>query len=306
MDCRNDCKKWPGIWSDETGVALVSTLLIAVLVAILATDLISRQEIDIRRTANTIHTDQALVLARAMENWATVLLSRTTKGEELQYLNRTLPPTSVAGGQVTGHIDDCQGFFNINNLILGSREHQEQSRSQFRRLLDFCDMPIELEQKLTDWLHIDLQQCFADGYEESAPPKYMVTASEVRQLKGFSGKSFETCLQPLLRALPEATLININTASARLLASLSDNLDLHTAELLVKSRPEEGYSKVNEFLEQDLLAGTGLQKDFLTVNSSYFMVHSETTIGQGQISLFSLLKKREENIQVLRRSLGVF
>lgn len=301
-----DSKYRPGLPGDQKGIALVAALLMAALVAILATSLISRQELDIRRTANTMHTGQALVLARAMENWAAVLLGRTTEGEELEYLDRRLPPTSVAGGQVTGRMEDCQGFFNINNLVLGNKKHREQSRLRFRRLLDSCDLPVELEYDLTEWLHNAREDYFAGGYEEAAPRKPMVTASEVRQLEGFSGKSFETCLQPVLRALPEATSVNINTAPARILASLADNLDLETAEMLVRSRPEEGYNEVSEFLEQDLLAGTGIQGDFLTVNSNYFMVHSEATVGQGQIHLFSLLGKKEEEIQVLRRSLGVF
>lgn len=303
---RGDNKNRPGIPGDQRGIALVAALLMAALVAILATALISRQELDIRRTANTIHTGQSLVLTRAMENWAAVLLGRTSEGEELQYLDRTLPPTSVAGGQIKGSMEDCQGLFNINNLALGSKDHQEQSRLQFRRLLNSCDLPIELEYDLTEWLHNTREDYFAGEYEESTTRKSMVTASEIRQIEGFSGKSFETCLQPVLRALPEATSVNVNTAPARVLASLADNLDMETAEMLVNSRPEEGYNKVDEFLEQDLLAGTGLQGDFLTVNSNYFMVHSEATVGQGQISLYSLLRKRGEDIQVLRRSLGVF
>lgn len=313
-------KKVPGLWpdirTDQTGVALVAALLMAALVSILATALLSRQELEIRRTANTVQSDQSLVLAKSMEEWATILLGRSKEREEMKYLGRALPTTPAAGGQVTGRLEDVQGFFNINNLVLGNDQHQKQSRMQFRRLLASCEMPVDLEQAVTDWLDSDQEQLFPGGAEDGeylsreiafrTADRPLITASEIRRIKGFSSEAYEKCLQPLLRALPEATHLNINTASARLLASLSDNLDLRTANLLVKARPKEGYRKVADFLEHEALAGTGIQGNYLTVNSSYFMVHSDTVIGQGRTSLFSLLEKRGGAVRVLRRSLGVF
>ncbi len=302
------------IWTDESGVALVAALLMAALVSILATALLSRQELDIRRTANTIQADQSMVLAKSVEKWASILLGRSAVNRE--YLGRNLPATPVAGGMVTARLEDCQGFFNINNLILGPDEQQKQSRKQFGLLLTSCDMPVALTQGVIDWLDSDQEQRFPGGAEDAeylnrekpyrTADRPLLSASEIRRIKGFSGENYEQCLQPLLRALPEATPLNINTASARLLSILSDHLDLKTAELLVRSRPEDGFSKVEDFLRQEALAGTGIRSDYLTVNSNYFMVHSEAVLDRGRTSLFSLLEKRGGASRVIHRSIGVF
>jgi general secretion pathway protein K len=305
---------------DQSGAALIAALLAAALVSIMAAAIISRQQIDIRRTANIVHGDQAYLFARGVENWVTVLLARYDSGEEREYLGRSLPPMMVEGGQVSGRMDDLQGLFNINNLLFEDTENRGREnptfpyRDQFKRLLAGCEMDEELVDGVLDWLDDDQELRFPGGAEDREylflqPPyrtadRPMVSISELRLVQGFGEEPYDECLKPLLSVLPEATRLNINTAPAELIASLADGIELETAERLVEERPEEGYETVTAFLQEDALAGTEIVEQILDVKSSFYMVQSVAVIGQGQAVLHSLVQRRGDSVLVLRRGRG--
>jgi len=304
-----------GIVRNQRGAALIAALLAAALVTTLASAMIFSQQLDIRRSGNIIHGDQSRLYALGVESWAVVLLGRAKAGEEHEFLGKALPSIMVEGGRVGGQMDDLQGLFNINNLILAGDENQEKQRLQFRRLLAGCGLNEDMEQAVSDWLDSDQEPRFPGGAEDREylrrDPSYraadrpMVDPGELALVHGFVGPAYEQCLKPLLSALPAATPLNVNTAPAPLLAALSDQLDLRGAEQLVADRPVRGYDSLADFLAHPALAGSGLSAEdagLLTVQSRYFMVQSEAAIGQSRTVLYSVLKREGETVRVLRRN----
>ena len=301
--------------TNQAGAALIAALLAAALVSTLASAMIFSQEIDIRRSGNIFHGDQAYLYALGVESWATMLLGRAEPGEEHEYLGRPLPPIMVEGGQVGGRLDDLQGLFNLNNL-LADEENQERQRLQFRRLLAACGLSEDLEQAVSDWLDADQEPRFPGGAEDSEylrrdPPyrtadRPLVDPGELARVYGFDSEEYEQCLKPLVTALPEVTALNINTAPAPLLAALSDQLGLGGAEQLLADRPTgRGYLELADFLAHPALAGSGLSAEapgLLAVQSRYFMVQSEAVIGQSRVVLYSVLKREGDAVRVLRRN----
>ncbi len=302
--------------ANQQGAALIAALLAAALVTTLAAAMIFSQQLDIRRSGNIIHGDQAYLYALGVEEWTALLLGRAEKGEEHQYLGKNIPPIMVEGGQVSGRMNDLQGLFNLNNLVLATEENQEKFRLQFRRLLAACELNVELEQAVSDWLDADQEPRFPGGAEDGEylrrTPAYraanrpLSTPGELALVYGFDNQAFEQCLKPLLSALPEATALNVNTAPAMVLAALSDQLDLKKAEQLIADRPEKGYPTLADFLAHPALAGSGLDAEnatgFLDVQSNYFMVQSQALIGQSHLTLYSLLKREGKAVRVLRRN----
>ena len=53
----------------QRGVALITALLVIALVVVVAVAMASRQQIDIRRSANILDADQAYELALGVEAW---------------------------------------------------------------------------------------------------------------------------------------------------------------------------------------------------------------------------------------------
>ena len=105
----------------EQGVALITALLIVSMVSIAAVAMASRQFMDIRRTANIVHTDQAYLYANAAEVFAKQVLIEgdddLEKDSRDEPWAQPLPPTPVEGGSIGGTLIDLDGNFPLNMLV---------------------------------------------------------------------------------------------------------------------------------------------------------------------------------------------
>jgi len=104
----------------QTGVALITVLLVVFLASIAAISLASMQQIAIRRSGALLHHQQARLYTLGIEQAALLILIRDRQdnktdhpGETWASLPLLLP---VEGGVLTGRIRDLQGCFNLNNL----------------------------------------------------------------------------------------------------------------------------------------------------------------------------------------------
>ena len=122
----------------QRGVALVTALLVVALATVAAVAMASRQQLDVRRTANLLQGDQAYVYAQAVEDWARVVLKRDAKDNQIDKLDddwaQRLSPIVVPGGQVDGFIIDLQGRFNLNNLVKPDGQLSEPDLKYFQNL----------------------------------------------------------------------------------------------------------------------------------------------------------------------------
>ncbi len=306
----------PAKQGNQKGAALLSVLLITAMITIMAVAMISRQQIDIRRTANVSEAEQAYYLAKGGEGWAKCLLIRDGRAGTKDYLAEDwaqgLPPYPVAGGSVSGLILDLQGRFNVNNLVAADDTLRTNSRRQFGRLLNACQLEPEVLGAATDWIDNDGDNGLAEdvAYGILDPPyrtanQPLISPSELLQVQGMSAKGFQ-CLAPLLAALPAGTLTNVNTAPAGIVASLADNITLKQAEDLIARRPRNGYGKVADFLAEPEFVASGLTADDLTLSSNFFLVQCKARMGRGKITLFSLLERQGKGIKVLQRTIGTY
>lgn len=299
------------IFRNQNGAALITALLVAALVTVVASALIFKQQLEIRRSGNIIHGDQATLYAKGMETWIATMLSRVQPGEEHKYLGQEIPPIMIEGGQASGSLRDMQGLFNLNNLVLGSEAAREKQRLIFRRLLTHCGMEPDLEQAVSDWLDSDQEARLPAGAEDGEylrkSPSYRTAdqpisePGELAMIKGFVQPAYEQCLKPLLAALPEITAINVNSAPPLLLAALSDQLDLAAAEQIAADRPEQGYAGLDDFLAHPALAGSGLKADsgLLSGQTRYFVIKSEAVVGQSKVMLSTIIKRDGREIRVI-------
>jgi general secretion pathway protein K len=119
---------------------------------------------------------------------------------------------------------------------------------------------------------------------------------------GFDRDSYRR-LAPYVTVLPRGTKLNVNTASAVVLASLSDDLDLATAETLIEERAEA------EFVDIDATFAGLVEPDTLQVIdgvSEHFLLTATVTLGSNQLTLRSVLQRDRSGItRALFRSLGV-
>jgi len=214
---------------------------------------------------------------------------------------------------VAGQVEDLQGRVNLNSLA-ASDEAAKAALARFRRLLEALELDPVLAEAVADWIDADIEVRLPDGAEDEEylglKPAYrtanalMVSPSELRLVKGF-GPEVYAAIAPYVTTLPEATSINVNTASAQVIMGLADGIAETDAESLIDDRGDDGFPSVAEFLKHDALAGLKIAPEGLAVSSSYFAIRSEAHIGRSRARLYSVLKRGAAGqIEVVMRSRG--
>ena len=249
----------------QSGVALITALLIVSIATATAVSLASQQQVDIRQTANLLGRDRAYHISLGGESWVHHVLIQDAKENTIDTLEdiwaRKPPPIDVEGGKIWGRVTDLQGRFNLNNLINGDKQ-DATAMGRFEQLLITLELPKQLAAAVVDWIDKDNQVNGQNGAEDetylSRDPPYptanqpLISVTELRIIEGFDHETVHT-LSPFVTALPSRTAININTAPLEILMSLHPNISRSQAESLESARGTAGFKTVDEFLAQPSL-----------------------------------------------------
>lgn len=299
----------------QQGVALVTALLVVAMATVAAVAMATRQQIDIRRTAGLLHSEQAYAFGLGAESWALVVLARDKRDSKIDTLYEdwsTQPPVSVVeGGSIIGRILDLQGRFNVNSLVVANGVADKDAITRYKRLLRRLDLDEALADPLVDWIDSDVNVRFPDGAEDEeylgAPTPYrtanrlLADISELRLIKGYEPEVIDK-LRPFIAALPEVTALNVNTASAEVLGTVAEEMSLADGEALLEARGEDGFETVDKFTGQKELSGKQrLTTAPLSVESDWFLMVSEANIGLSRARLASLIQRTDKGMLVIRR-----
>jgi len=300
----------------QTGVALITALLITALVTVIAVAMASEQQLDIRRTSNIMDTDRAFIFGLGVESWAKEILRRDRQNSKTDDLTEdwavVLPPLSVEDATVSGHIVDMTGRFNLNDLVQQGKA-DTVSIEEFKRLLAAVGLNPDLAMAVVDWIDPDSQVSFPAGAEDTeymnlTPPyraanQPMVSPSELLLVKGFDLKSYRK-LAPYVAALPEPTQVNVNTASAPVLMAVVQGLSEADAKGIVDDLKKNGFKTLGDFKKR---VSSYTVSPNVGVQSSYFLAESETHFGRGRMQLYSLLSRAADGkVTTITRSEGVY
>ncbi len=235
-------------------------------------------------------------------------------------------------------VTDLQARFNLN-IVDGSGPSdsaqgeggEEESGSlgpaldQFERLMSRASVPTDGESvatALADWIDSDRKVRFPGGAEDDhysrldvphrAANTAMVSPTEIKRIKGLEGDSlrpFWNALCPHVTALPDdAAAVNVNTASAEVLASLAASVQMDDAEQAVAQREDNAYSSVDDFLERNRAFNVPeLANNRLAVASEYFLLHARISRPRSQFHLYSVIHRpagsnADGGPRVIRRS----
>ncbi len=300
-------------WKNK-GVALITALLVVSLAATAAITLTTAQQLDIYRTTNLINGDQAWLYAKGAEEWAMAILVRDLEDNKFDSLDdswaQTLPPIDLPGGIMIGTIEDMHSRFNLNDLVQGNGINK-LALTRFQRLLDLLELDQELAQAVVDWLDKNIEATPPQGAEDDyyiglenpylAANRKMSSVTELRLVKGFDQKTYER-IAPYVTALPNQSSININTASAQVLASLSSAISVEFANDLVAERKEEPFEKLEDLTSHEQLVDEKLDTKGMGVVSKYFLLHNETRMGNARVRLDTLILRTDKgNVKVIQR-----
>ncbi|MDN5939231.1 MAG: type II secretion system minor pseudopilin GspK [Salinisphaera sp.] len=290
----------------QRGVALLTALLIVALVATLGVGMLTHMNFALHRGGNLWLSQQALQYARGVEAWVAQILRRDRENNDTDTLEEVwAQPVNylpVEAGVLSGQVIDLQGRFNVNNLARGDAQ---SATAGFARLLQYAAKvdPVTAQaiaQATRDWGDPDTRPTGAYGAEDAyylgLTPAYrcanrpIVSVTALRAVRGMQPEIYRA-LRPYVTALPEATSINVNTASAPVLASLAKDLDPQTIEQLLKIRKDDPWNSVDAFLREDALAGRKLERDQISVASDWFLAQGQVALGRIKLRFYSLLHR---------------
>jgi general secretion pathway protein K len=296
------------------GFAAISAILVAGTVAGIGTFLAWQGALATRQAENIAAARQARQLVHAAAASAVVLIAQDDprvdhRGEAWA---RSLPAIETEGAAVSGLITDEQGKFNVNNLA-DSHGVSEADLAAFRRLLGRLGLPESLADAVADWIDADDEATAPHGAEDAyylgRQPPYRVANRAVAEIgelllvKGFSAERLRL-LEPYLTALPGTTRVNVNAASAELLAALLPGVSASTAKAIVAARDKEPYGSKMEFARRLPASAAQAANDLLDVRSDYFVVRGTVRVGRIAAGYRALVGREGPAVRSIAQDFG--
>jgi general secretion pathway protein K len=291
----------------QCGVALITVMLVVFIATVIATELATRVNFHIQRASHQHAQAQAYQFALGGEELIRQLLYQDNEKTSYDHLNESWsalePQYAFEQGQLTIKVQDLHARLNINNLLNNKSKINNEVFQQFQRLFELLSLEPSLLSVLVDWLDKDTTPIAQDsedsGYLSLEKPYRAANAplvhlSELALLKGWDHDTVTT-LAPFITALPEKTLINVNTAPAEVLAALVKGLPLLGAESLVASRGKDGFDTMDAFVTHSSLAGLEVKTTQATINSAYFALYTESQFAGRTIKLQTRLHRNPTN-----------
>jgi len=289
----------------QQGIAVISAMLVAALVTAIAAQLLWRQQLLISELENQQNASQAARLSDAAINWARAILTEDDNIGQVDHLREVwatrLPLTPIDGGDsvgyLSGYIVDQQQFFNLNNLVIENRLNP-QGMKALQRLLELLNIKPAQADAIADWVDTDKTPQSPDGAEDNEyavlNPPYLTAnqlfteTGNLIRVKGLNA-SMANRISYFTSALPSATSINVNTASAEVLQFVLPNATLQDAQAIVASRNETPFMSLADFSQRVPNKDIAINQANLSVNSHYFLVTCLAQFGRSQIKTEALL-----------------
>jgi general secretion pathway protein K len=284
-------------------------VLVVALATSTATYMLWQQSLWARQLENITARGQADAIARAAVSWGAAILAEDNPA--IDHLGelwaRRLPSVPAEKAQVAGTISDEQAKFNVNNL---AREGDVAPHDliAFQRLLAALGLPASLAEAVVDWLDPDSEVTQPNGAEDpyylalEAPyrtaGRRVVDLAELVRVRGFDA-DIVARLAPFVTALPEATLVNVNTAPAEVLQALVPGLSKEEVARVLQLRKTTPFQSSEDFLRVLSRPSSESVVALLDVKSRYFTAETAVRLDRVAVAYRALFQRREGRLPAL-------
>lgn len=305
----------------QRGVAAITAILIVAVAASTATLMLAQQSAMLDQASLVAARAQADLFARAGLDWSRgILLQDALTAGGYDGLDegwaQPLAALPVERAVVSGLIEDEQGKFNLNNLVVNNARSEENVKA-FQSLLASLGLAPELADAVVDWIDPDSDLSGPGGAEDpyylSLAKPYrtanapLVQVEELYRVRGFDAATVAK-LKPYVTALRDpsgnpvtaATAVNVNTASALVLAAVLPGMAQGRIDAFVAVRTTQPLKNAAQLADwtRGLPGGTPVPVD---VKSSYFSVRVRVAQDDVQLASDALLVRGPGTITVAWR-----
>lgn len=312
----------------QQGIALITILVMVALATILAATIAQRQAATAETTAYLMRQNQSLMYAKSAEAFfSELLVDDAENAAEVDHLQETwaqpMPAFPVEDGYVSGIVQDESGKFNLNSLITAEGTVNENAKAWFELILKRAGLPAQLSEAVIDWQDEDdipsgsmgAESIYYQGLTNAAlPPNAKFhSVEELKLIRGFEENKYKLIAPYLSTAPVQESPVNINTASAFLLASMDEKLDVNAVQQLLDQRQAnlEHFSNVSDLWSLEPFAQVDADKrnlfnSLLGVQSNYFKARIEVVLSERKRQFSSDLVRQDKQVYVAYRSMAPF
>ncbi|WLD70016.1 MULTISPECIES: type II secretion system minor pseudopilin GspK [Pseudomonas] len=279
-------KRYSSAAAKQRGMAIISALLIAAVVAVIAGGMLTRQTVFTRGLeAEQLRVQGQWLLQGGLERSRQMLWAARQK-DVLTRLDQ--PWVRIQAGVFEGRIDDEQGKFNLRNLVNREQLDAEQLHS-FERLCRTLGVDPAVSRRIS-------QRVIASYAQKGLPAKYPMLRS-LDDLSGLEGLTPEVLqrLQAYISVLPGNTWVNGNTASAEVLSAVVPQLSLSQAHGLVAER-DNGHWFINrgDFVNRLHLPQVAVDSVQVGITSEWFRLQGQARRERRRVTIDALLHRPED------------
>ncbi|MDD2580390.1 MAG: type II secretion system minor pseudopilin GspK [Desulfuromonadaceae bacterium] len=248
-----------GRLKNESGFALILTLVITTLMVAVVVEMIHQVYVDTSLSRGFRDGQQASILAESGATGGAKLLQIGLSGRTYTSLSDpwAMPiklDDEVGSLEVT--IIEESGKINVNGLVTPIGDYEPFTLAALQRLGTRLQLPEEIWSAAADW--IDRDDLPRSGgaetpYYRALKPPYsarnggLMTLTELSLVKGFTPDILDK-LRPFLTIYSDQAVptVNINTATKEVLAALDERIDDRMAERIVEERRLQPFKTIGE------------------------------------------------------------
>ena len=288
---------------NDSGVALLVTLLVLVLIVALAMEIFHVGARAAQSGAYGRDSIRSALLAEGGTAAAKIALKQDARDNQYDTLDeiwsRPVPPIELGEGVVAVIVEDEERKLNLNKLILANGNAPDEQRlAVFRKLLSIIGIEVSVADAVVDWLDNDDSTRVGGAetsYYMSLPYPYRAkndlfdTLDELRLVRGITKEVFEK-IKPFV-TVHSSGMVNINTAPREILIALSAGQDATdggeispaTADQIIEYRKDAPFQKTRDLgnvnpMLRDLYDKTRF-RDLIDIKSTAFHVRSMGDFG---------------------------
>ena len=284
----------------ERGSAVILAMLVVAVAATLVSGALWQQSALIRETENELAYTQAKWLLRGAIDWAGVILQEDARTSSVDHRGEPwavpLADTRLnendgrPAAYLAGAIEDEQAKFNLRNLVAGEELNVAEMQA-LRRLLAALRIDELFAERIGERLLAALR---SKGVQ---PALGLAFADELLAV-GMPAEDFQR-LRAFVTMLPEPTALNVNTASAEVLAARIADLPLVDARRLVSSRDRAYFKDLGDAVQRLRQAGPQATDTGLAVATRYFSVEGMVSYGPARLTARALVRRDANRLEVL-------
>lgn len=309
----------------QQGMAIISALLIAAVVAVIAAGMLTRQSVSTR----ALEADQQRVQGRwVVQGGLEISRQWLWEARQRDPLTRLDQPWAqrLSASGFEGRLEDEQGKFNLRNLVANERVDEAQVEA-FARLCELIGVSAGLSQRISQrviasyprLLNPQIAATTQTGFDSgrlTSPnasrkpenPKLPMLRSieDLRSVDGINDALISK-LAPYLTVIPATTWVNGNTATAPVLAANVPGLSLERAQALINER-DAGRWFINrgDFVNRLRMPQLEISSVKVGITSDWFRLRGEAQRDQRRVSLEALLHRSQDRLpQVIWSRVGV-